>query len=96
MENQLETYLNIDEPLVIDESVEKYEIFEYQPQTLANLNQQGSIIYITVNNKDAWYHLDQSHIFNKGKLVKNDYTVYADGDMISITNNGIVGIFSRA
>ena len=96
MENKQEVYLNIDDPLLIDESVEKYENFEYMPQTLANLNQQGSIISITVNNKDAWYHLNQSYLFLKGKLVKNDDTVYADGDMISITNNGIVGLFSRA
>ena len=96
MENQQETYLNIHDSLVIDESVEKYENFEYQPQTLANLNQQGSIIYITVSNKDAWYHLNHSYIFIKGKLVKNYDKVYADGDMISITNNGIVGLFSRA
>ena len=53
MENQQETYSNIDDPLVLDESVEKYENFEYQPQTLANLNKQGSIISITVNNKDT-------------------------------------------
>ena len=67
------------------------------PQTLANLNQQGSIISITINNKDAWYHLNQSYIFIKGKLIKNaDDTFYADADMISITNNGIIGLFSRA
>jgi hypothetical protein len=53
MENQQEIYLNIDDPLMIDESVEKYENVEYMPQTLANLNQQGSIISITVHNKDA-------------------------------------------
>ena len=30
-------------------------------------------------------------------MVKNaDVTVYADADMISITNNGILGLFSRA
>jgi hypothetical protein len=97
MENKQEVYLNIDDPLLIDESVEKYENFEYMPQTLANLNQQGSIISITVNNKDAWYHLHESYLFVKGKLVKDaDDTVYADADMISITNNGIVGLFSRA
>ena len=82
---------------MLDESVEKFESFEYQPQTLADLNQQGSIIYITVNNKDAWYHLNQSYTFIKGKLVKHDDdTVYAEGDIISITNNGIFGLFSRA
>lgn len=96
MEHQQETYLNIDNPLVIDESVEKYENFEYMPQTLSNLNQQGSIISITVNNKDAWYHLNESYLFVKGKLVKDaDDTVYADADMISITNNGVIGLFSR-
>ena len=46
MENKQEVYLNIDEPLFIDESVEKYENFEYMQQTLANLNQLGSIISI--------------------------------------------------
>ena len=51
------------------------------PQTLVNLNRQGSIIPITVNNKEAWYHLNQSNLFIKGKLVKNDDTVYAYGDM---------------
>ena len=62
--------MNIDDPLVFDEGVEKYEHFEYMPQTLANLNQQGSIISITVINKDAWYHLNQSYISIKGKWSK--------------------------
>ena len=42
---------------------------------------------------DAWYYLNQSYLFLKGKLFKNDDTIYADGDMISITSNGIVGVF---
>ena len=86
--------LNIDEPFAKDESLEEYEFFEYEPITGANLNNPGEI-RITIETQDIFYHPSQSYLMFEGQLKKSDGTAYANEDAVTITNNGMMHLFSN-
>ena len=77
--------LKINESLTTDESIE-----EYEPITGSNLNNPGEI-RITIQTQDIFYHPSESYLLFEGQLVKADGTAYANTDVVTITNNGIVG-----
>ena len=87
--------LDITEKFQEDESITSYEYHEYSPQTGANLNNVGEI-RITIENQDEFYYPSSSYITIEGQLVKNaDGANYADADVISLTNNAIMHLFSN-
>src|SRR5207253_10628260 len=90
-----ETYLRIDEPLQVDESVESYLYREHNPVVGTSLNNVNSEIRIIVENQDAFTHPSRSYICVKGRITKADGSAYADADLVTLVNNGIAFLFNN-
>jgi len=87
--------LNITEKTEIDESIEKYEYHSYEPITGTDLNRSGEI-RINIETQDLFTHPSASYLVFDGKLVKNaDDTEYANADVITLTNNAMMHLFSN-
>ena len=86
--------LKINESVATDESIEEYEFHEYEPITGANLNNPGEI-RITIETQDIFYHPSESYLMIEGRLTKADNSTYANGDIVSFTNNGLMHLFSN-
>ena len=86
--------LNFTEAPVTDEAIEEYQYHEYEPITGTNLNNPGEI-RITIQNQDIFTHPCESYLLVEGRLTKNDGTAYADADVITLTNNAIMHLFSN-
>ena len=87
--------LNIQERLEIDDSVRSHQYVEYQPITGTQLNTSGQIT-ITIENTDDFYHPAQSWLMIEGSVLKsaND-AVYANADNVTLTNNGLMYLFTN-
>ena len=66
---------------------------EYQPITGTQFNSAGQIT-ITIENQDHFLHLHNSYLLIEGNVLKADDTRYADADLIALTNNGLLHLFS--
>ena len=86
--------LNFTEKTIKDETIEQYEYHEYEPITGTNLNNPGEI-RITIQNQDIFTHPCESYLLVEGRLLKNDDTAFVDADVITLTNNGIMHLFSN-
>ena len=88
-----ESILELHETNARDDSIKSYEYNEYHPITGAQLNSAGQIT-ITIDNQDQFLHLQNSYLLNEGEVLKADNTRYADADLITLTNNGLLYLFS--
>ena len=61
----------------------------------STLNSFGGDIMITFEIQDIFTHPSESFLLIEGKLTKNDDTLYADADVISLTNNGMMYLFKN-
>jgi len=87
--------LNITEKPEIDQSIEEYEYHSYEPITGTDLNRPGEV-RINIETQDLFTHPSESYLVFDGKLVKNaDDAVYADADVITLTNNAMMHLFSN-
>ncbi len=86
--------LNIKEKIHTDESISSFEYHEYTAQTGVNLNNQGEI-RIVIENQDQFFLPSQGYLQIEGQLQKADDTLYVDGDVITLTNNAIMYLFSN-
>src|SRR5688572_18048794 len=86
--------LNITEAPSVDEGIEKYAWHYYDPVSGANLNSAGEI-RINIEQQDLYCHPAESYLLIEGRLTKVDGTFYDDGDVVSITNNGLMHLFSQ-
>lgn len=77
---------------VFDESIKEYEYIEYTPITGAQLNSSGDI-RITVESQDMFSHPSESYLLISGRLTKQDDSAYANADVVSLTNNGVMHLF---
>ena len=88
--------LRITDPILSDDSIDKYEEFEYGTVVGTNLNSFGSDIRLTIKTQDVFTHPSESFLIIEGQLVRNvDGNEYAVGDLITLTNNGIMHLFKR-
>ena len=74
---------------IIDESIEEYEHYEYDPITGTNLNNGGDI-RISIESQDVFTHPSESYLILEGRLTKADGTAYANADEVALTNNAIM------
>ena len=88
-----ESILQLHEGNAVDESIKSYEYDEYQPITGTQLNSAGQIT-ITIGNQDQFLHLHNSYLLIEGDVLKADNTRYADADLIALTSNGLMYLFS--
>ena len=86
--------LNFAEKPIIDESMQEYEYHEYEPQARTSLNSAGEIV-INIELQDPFSHPSESNLVFEGRLTKNDDTAYANADVVVLTNNGIMHLFSN-
>ena len=87
--------LNITEKPEIEQLIEEYEYHSYEPITGTNLNNPGEI-RINIETHDLFTHPSESYLVFDGMLVKNaDDAAYENADVISLTNNGLMHLFSN-
>ena len=86
--------LRITEIPMKDESIESYETHEYEPITGTNLNNTADI-RINIETQDLFTHPSESYLVVEGRLTKDDGTLYANADIIALTNNAIMHLFSN-
>ena len=87
--------LRITDPILSDDSIDKYEEFEYGPVAGTNLNSSGTDIRLTIETQDIFTHPSESYLIIEGRLLKNDNNSYGANDPVSITNNGMMHLFKR-
>ena len=88
-----ESILELDKTNATDESIKSYDYNEYHPITRTQLNSAGQIT-ITIENQDKFLHLHNSYLLIEGDVLTADNTRYADADLIALTNNGLLYLFS--
>ena len=88
-----ESILELHETNATDESINSDEYNEYQPITGTQLNSAAQITII-IENQDQFLHLQNSYLLIEGEVLKADNTRYADADLIALTNNGLLYLFS--
>ena len=89
----MNSILNITENILGDNSIDKYEHVEYNPAVGTNL--YGGDIRIDIETQDIFTHPSESFLLIEGQLTKDDDTLYADGDVISLINNGMMYLFKN-
>ena len=88
----MNSILRITEPILNDDSIDKYEYFEYNPVLGTNINNTGDI-RINIESQDIFTHPSESFLLIQGRLTKVDGIDYADADNISLTNNAMMYLF---
>ena len=88
--------LQITEDIPVDDSIYDYEYKEYNPIVGTNLN-SGSIV-LTIESQDIYTHPAESFLVIDGQLLIPPPAAgagpYADADVITLINNGIMYLFS--
>ena len=88
-----ECILELHETNATDESIKYYEYNDYQPITGTQLNSAGQIT-ITIESQDQFLHLQNSYLLIEGEVLTTDNARYADADLIALTNNRLLYLFS--
>ena len=91
----MNSILRITDPILKDDSIDKYEEFAYEPITGTNKNSPGQDIRINIESQDIFTHPSESYLIIKGQLLKADGTLYARANRIALANNGIMHLFKR-
>ena len=86
--------LELHETNATDKSIKSYEYNEYQPIIGTQLNSAGQIT-ITIENQDQFLYLHSSYLPIECEVLKADDTRYANADLIALTNNEPLYLFSR-
>ena len=91
----MSSILRITDPIIKDDSIDKYEEIEYEPVAGTNLNSSGQDIRLTIETQDIFTHPSESYLIIEGRLLKTDNNTYGRDDLINLTNNGIMHLFKR-
>ena len=91
----MSSILRITDPILSDDSIDKYEDIEYEPVAGTNLNSSGADIRLTIETQDIFTHPSESFLIIEGVLKKHDDTPYDAADLVTLTNNGIMHFFKR-
>ena len=94
----MNSILRITDPILKDDSIDKYEEIAYEKIAGTNLNAPGQDIRLTIETQDIFTY--PSYLIVEGYLEKNlnppNATVYnRNTDLITLTNNGIMHLFKR-
>ena len=91
----MESILQIKENYKDDDSIKSLQTYAFQPISGTQLNDAGQIT-IRIENQDAFFYPRRSWLQIQGKLVKaTDDGLYADTDMVSLVNNGLMFLFDN-
>ena len=91
----MNSILRITDPILKDDSIDKYEDIAYEPVAGTNLNSSGQDIRLTIETQDIFTHPSESYLIIEGRLLRANDNSYGANDLVSITNNGIMHLFKR-
>ena len=92
----MNSILRITDPILKDDSIDKYEEIAYEHVVGTNLNSPGQDIRLTIETQDIFTHPSESYLIIEGQLVRSDTGLaFAGGELITLTNNGIMHLFKR-
>ena len=99
----MNSILRITDPILKDDSIDKYEEIEYGYVAGTNLNAPGQDIRLTIETQDIFTHPSESYLIVEGELTKAGvnppnnprYDANVATDLITLTNNGIMHLFKR-
>ena len=92
----MNSILRITDPILKDDSIDKYEEIAYEHIAGSNLNAPGQDIKLTIETQDNFTHPSESYLIIEGQLVRSDNgNAFANADLITLTNNGIMHLFKR-
>ena len=96
----MNSILRITDPILKDDSIDKYEEIAYEKIAGTNLNAPGQDIRLTIETQDIFTYPSESYLIVEGFLEKDlnppNATVYNQNtDLITLTNNGIMHLFKR-
>ena len=97
----MNSILGITDPILKDDSIDKYEEISYEPIVGTNLNSPGQDIRLIIETQDIFTHPSESYLIVEGYLVKKEFNPPAvaeydrDTSLITLTNNGIMHLFKR-
>ena len=92
----MNSILRITDPILKDDSIDKYEEIEYGYVAGTNLNAPGQDIRLTIETQDIFTHPSESYLIIEGDLLRDDNgNRYTHDVLITLTNNGIMHLFKR-
>ena len=91
----MNSILRITDPILKDDSIDKYEYIQYDRVAGTNLNSPGQDIRFTIETQDIFTHPSESYLIVEGRLLKTDNNQYGNNDLITLINNGIMYLFKR-
>ena len=99
----MNSILRITDPILKDDSIDKYEEIAYEEIAGTNLNAPGQDIRLTIETQDIFTHPSESYLIVEGELTKEGvnppnnprYDPNNANDLITLTNNGIMHLFKR-
>ena len=96
----MNSILRITDPILKDDSIDKYEDIAYEPIAGTNLNAPGQDIRLTIETQDIFTHPSESYLIVEGQLLKRGVNppanpIYGINDLITLANNGIMHLFKR-
>ena len=87
--------LKITDPISSDESIDKYDDIEYEPVAGTNLNNSGGDIRLYIETQDIFTHPSESFLIIEGCLTKINNNSYGENDLVSLTNNTMMHLFTN-
>ena len=91
----MNSILRITDPILKDDSIDKYEEFAYEPIVGANKNTPGQDIRINIETQDIFTHPSESYLIITGQLLQANGTPYVFANPVTLANNGIMHLFKR-
>ncbi len=88
----MDDILNIQSPVIFDESISHYEIHAHQPYNSSNFNNSDEI-RISIQHQDLCLLPSRSSLHICGKLTNTDNTPL---ERTNLVNNGICHLFEEA
>ena len=84
------------EAVLIDETTEEYEYFEYSPdsETIESLNGVREIRF-NIEALSTFIHPHKSFLYFEGEILKNDDTRFENIENVTLANDGIMHLFSE-
>ena len=91
----MNSILRITDPILKDDSIDRYEEIAYEPVAGTNLNAPGQDIRLTIETQDIFTHPSESYLIVEGRLLKVNNNSYGNNALITLTSNGIMHLFKR-
>ena len=91
----MNSILRITDPILKDDSIDRYEEIAYEHIAGSNLNAPGQDIRLTIETQDIFTHPSESYLIIEGRLLRADNNSYGNNDLVNLTNNGIMHLFKR-